>query len=83
MAVATGKKMRWTPIRVQNLRARYAESQPAFAARLGVSVGWLRNFEHGDRVVPLYVGRLLDRLAEDAEQARPRPHPDPRYRRPD
>jgi DNA-binding transcriptional regulator YiaG len=70
----------WTGPRLKKLRARYAESQRVFAARIGVATDTYQGWEQGDGVPSLPTQRLLDRLKEDAEGGNIRPHPQQEFR---
>jgi DNA-binding transcriptional regulator YiaG len=81
VALVLTRMYRWTPRRIKILRAHFGETQPAFAARLGVALATLRDYEQGRRKLPANICRLLDCLMRLAEQGQIDPNPDPRYRK--
>lgn len=72
--------MRWTQVRIRRLRRRYAETQAAFAQRLGVGANAVSAWEQGLRGPSKPICRLLDILDDDHRAGHPRPHPESRGR---
>lgn len=61
MMRSRGRSM-WKPEKVKELRNRFGETQEAFAARLGVGVGTLRDWEQGARRPKGSAAKLLELL---------------------
>lgn len=68
----------WTPERIRDLRKNhYHESQAMFARRFRVHVDTYRWWERARGLPSGPAELLLDRLLEDAELGKIRPHPEP------